>query len=460
MCDSNINLAASHFSPHASLVGLGLKLGQLHFFEPVRRLVTIKQKVLKYTPGDKLYAGFVTILAGGQGMVEANKLVGADPALQAAFGLATGPDQSTIQATLDAATPQNLVQMYQAVKEVYQTHSQGYRHDYTQDWQILDGDMSGLPCGPKAALATKGYFAKQRNRRGRQLGRVVASRYQEIVSDQLFNGTTQLNRALPDLVRAAEEILELDEAKRKRTIWRLDSGAGSLAGLNWLLGRGYQILAKDCSSKRASQLCQSVAQWIDDPLNEGRQIGWISEEASEYVRPVKRIGVRCRKANQQWGQAVLVTTLSSLDVIKLSGQTVQNGGDPVQALLAYAYFYDQRGGGVETSFKEDKAGLGLSKRNKKRFEAQGLVVQLGVLAHNALVWGQGWLSQIQPKIKRFGLKRMVRDLLTMCGMIIFNETGHIIQIILNQADTYASLIVESLATLLATEQVAVNLGQT
>ena len=41
------------------------------------------------------------------------------------------------------------------------------------------------PCGEKAAFATKGYFAKQRNRRGRQLGRVLASHYAEIVVDRL-----------------------------------------------------------------------------------------------------------------------------------------------------------------------------------------------------------------------------------------------------------------------------------
>jgi hypothetical protein len=34
----------------------------------------------------------------------------------------------------------------------------------------LDVDMSGMPYGPKAAFATRGYFAGQYHRRGRQLG--------------------------------------------------------------------------------------------------------------------------------------------------------------------------------------------------------------------------------------------------------------------------------------------------
>jgi hypothetical protein len=43
-------------------------------------------------------------------------------------------------------------------------------------------------------------------------------------------------------------------------------------------------------------------------------------------------------------------------------------------------------GGVETSFKGDKQGLGIGKRNKKRFEIQQMVMLLGSLAHNVVVW--------------------------------------------------------------------------
>ncbi len=82
--------------------------------------------------------------------------------------------------------------------------------------------MSGLPCGKKAAFATKGYFAKQRNRRGRQLGRVLASHYAEIVVDRLFDGRTQLTKALQPLMQAAERTLQLNKIKRARTVVRVD----------------------------------------------------------------------------------------------------------------------------------------------------------------------------------------------------------------------------------------------
>jgi hypothetical protein len=139
----------------------------------------------------------------------------------------------------------------------------------------LDADLTGLPCGPKAALATKGYFAKQRYRRGRQLGRVLATRYQEVVIDQLYSGTTYLRTALFELMLAAERTLQLDEAKRRRTILRIDAGAGSVEDINWALSRGYQVHAKDYSGQRARILADSVTEWVEDPQVPGRQVGWV-----------------------------------------------------------------------------------------------------------------------------------------------------------------------------------------
>ena len=129
---------------------------------------------------------------------------------------------------------------------IYQQHSQGFQHDYQASFQVLDVDMSGLPCGPKAAFATKGYFAKQRNRRGRQLGRVLASHYGEIVVDRLFDGKTQLTRALQPLMLAAEQTLQLEEEKWSRTIVR--EGA-------WMMSIGCSRAATWCTGKitRASR---------------------------------------------------------------------------------------------------------------------------------------------------------------------------------------------------------------
>ena len=332
--------SSGQFTPRAVLAAIGVKLQALDLFAPIRQGVHIEQKVVKHKPVDKLYDAFITILAGAEGLVQINTLLRADPALQAAMGRTCCAEQSVVQETLDACTPQTVEQLEQALDTIYQRHSQGYRHDYGRAYQILDVDLSGMPCGRKAELATKGYFAKQRNRRGRQLGRVVASRYDEVVVDRVFAGTTPLATALQPLVTAAERTLGLaeDAPRRERTILRVDAGGGSLADVNWALARGYRVHAKDYSSSRARTLAARVTTWVDDPRVPGRQVGWVPQDARAYVRPVRRLAVRCPKKNGQWGEAVLITALTPAEVLALTGQSPSAVADPAAVLLAMCTF--------------------------------------------------------------------------------------------------------------------------
>src|SRR5436309_3184432 len=213
-------LATKTFTCSASLAAIGIKLAQLKLFEPIAQQVQIAQKTIKDQPSDKLYDAFISILAGAHGLVEINTRLRADVGLQRAFGRTRCAEQSAVQDTLKASTAENVKQMEHAIDSMYRQQSQGYQHNYQASFQVLDVDMSGLPCGPKAAFATKGYFAKQRNRRGRQLGCVLASRYGEILVDRLFDGKTQLTAALQPLMQATETTLRLDEDKRQRTIVR------------------------------------------------------------------------------------------------------------------------------------------------------------------------------------------------------------------------------------------------
>ena len=436
------------------LTAIGIKVRKMKLFEPIEREVKIKQKIVKYRPVDKLMAGYIALLAGAQGMVEVNKRVRAERALQIAFGRQGCAEQSVVQGTLDACNSKNVEEMQTAINKIFRRHSQGYRHDYQYEYQLVDIDMTGRPCGRKAALASKGYFAKQRNRRGRQEGYVLATWYEELVVAQLYNGKTQLNGALKSLVEATEDCLEMDEAKRQRTILRIDSGGGSLEDINWVLEQGYQIHCKDYSGRRATHLAESVPQWIVDPKDPQREYGWVTLDPIEYCRPVRRIAVRCRKANGQWAIGVIISSLQPKDMLRLAGYYDQDS-----ALAAYVQFYDLRGGGIEIEIKEDKQGLGTTKRNKKRFEAQQILVQLEVLAHNTLVWARFWLADHCLRISRFGLKRFVRDVLHLNGLVVLAPDIHILQLILNPIDPFAKELSPGLAALLAQEHVAVCLGE-
>ena len=218
-------------------------------------------------------------------------------------------------------------------------------------------------------------------------------------------------------------------AKRALTIIRVDAGAGTLDDLNWLLARGYLVMAKEYSGQRVLRLAKTVTEWVQDPDWSERSFGWVTELPIDYVRLVQRIAVRCRRQDGTFAYGVLIFSLSAEQVLAVLKRTSSHTVDPTAVLVASVALYDQRGGGIETSFKGDKQGLGLTKRNKKRFEAQHMLVLLGSLVHNVVVWARRWLSC--PQIQHYGILRMMRDVFPVSGLLHFDAAVSVVEIILN-----------------------------
>ena len=128
---------------------------------------------------------------------------------------------------------------------------------------------------------------------------------------------------------------------------------------------------------------------------------------------------------------MLVFTLSDEQITDLSRPAVTASSDPVVLMRRVLHFYDLRGGGVETQFKSDKQGLGLSHRNKKRFAAQEMLILLGQLAHNFIIWTRDDLARVDKRFDKFGIKRMVRDAFHTDGTVTLADSGAITQIVLN-----------------------------
>jgi hypothetical protein len=178
--------------------------------------------------------------------------------------------------------------MRRALKVILQRHSQSYRHDYTQTWQVLDIDLTGMPAGRLGEGVTPGYFAKQKNHRGRQLGRVLATVYDEIVVDRLYDGKRVLHRSLQELLTTAEDVLDLAENKRESTIIRLDAGGGEEADINWVLERGYALLVKVKNWRRAHKLAATVSEWHSDPKVPERDVGWVPSRPVSWQYGIAR----------------------------------------------------------------------------------------------------------------------------------------------------------------------------
>src|SRR5215510_3144899 len=431
-------------SPQASLAAVGQWMREQGIWQYIEEQVVIPQKVLRYRPTDKLLDALMNILAGGHGLVEVNTRVKSDEGLQRAFGRGGCAEQSVISDTLNACTRETVSQMQQALHEVYQAHSQAYRHNYSAQLQVLDADMSGLPAGRQGEGVSKGYFPAAKNRRGRQLGRVVASLYDEIVVEGLYDGKRQLDRSLSELLEAAETVLDLTSAKRRRTLVRVDAGGGTDEDINWLLRRGYQIMLKVKHYRRCAKLCRSVRTWYADPKVEGRQVGWV-ESPHPYAKPTRQLGIRSRKRNGHWTYHVVAFSLTDEQLFWLAHQPLRTCPTAQQILFAALHAYDLRSGGVETSNKGSKQGLGLTKRNKRRFAAQYMLVLLAQLAYNLITWTRTRLTQLDKQFAGFGCLRMVRDVFHIPGQIQLDAQGRVLQITLCAAHPLARAVAQALA---------------
>lgn len=77
--------------------------------------------------------------------------------------------------------------------------------------------------------------------------------------------------------------------------------------------------------------------------------------------------------------------------------------------------------GLETSIKGSKEGLGLTKRNKKRFLTQEMLVLLAQLAYNFITWMRNQLARHVPFWKGNGILRLVRDAFHINGKICLDS---------------------------------------
>jgi hypothetical protein len=447
------------FSGQASLAAVGLWMSEKQVWKVIEAQVKIRQKVIQHTPTDKLKDVLMTILAGGHGVVEANTRVRADKALQLAFGRTGCAEQSTLSATLDASTATNVQELAAALKVIYHQQSQGYRHAYAQAYQVLDIDLSALVAGAQAEGATKGYFSGHKNRRGRQLGRVVASRYGEIVYEKLYPGVIQLEKNLPELLQGAEAVLDLDEARRARTILRIDAGGGTDANINFWLGRGYLGLAKVKNWQRICKLVASVTHWFPLPDQPDHAAGWV-ETPHVYVQPTRQVALRWPDVKRGgWKYSVVVVKLPDDGLFALAHLPLPAPCTDLERLMAIVQAYDLRGGGVETSYKDSKQGVGVNHRNKKRFAAQEMLVLLAQLAYNLVGWVQKELAHHSATLATFGTLRMVRDAFHIPGKLEFDPEDQLVAITLNQLHKLASAFCAYWQVQFAQSHMSFNLGE-
>jgi len=367
---------------------------------------------------------WVGILAGCEVVSQVNTTIRADPLLARAWGRESFYEQSTIARVLDACGARQVQQMRAATESLFRWLGGAHRHDFSHSLLRVDIDLTGLPASKQAEGSTKGYFSGRRNTYGRQLARVGATDYREVIASLLYPGSQTSLASLRPAVLTLERVLDLNSCRRQCTLLRIDGGFGNDENLAWALSRNYQLIAKGYSGKRAAAYARRVRQWTE--IRPGDS--WVALSPVQLVFPVptQTIVVRWLTPKRHFRHGLYITTDLEATPAKV------------------AEIYDARGAG-EVEIQTDHMGLLLRRRRKRHFAAQEMLVLLNDLAHNWLAWLHTWALKDGP-FYHFGPKRIVRDLLTIPGEAdIVNDA--LIELRLKASHPYAAAMAEALKCL-------------
>ena len=194
---------------------------QKGIFQSIDDGVIIPQKTVDYTPSDKLVLVILSQLCGHQTLSEVNWTLRVDEPLLLAFGYEKCPDQSVLQATLNAATARSVSQLSSVASSLFAQHGLFFPHFQqlpVTESATIDLDLTAQPCSKQAEGAKKGYFAKQKKSYGRQLARILVAETSEIVLDQLYAGNQVSCTAFKEMVYEMERVLSLDEKANRMRI--------------------------------------------------------------------------------------------------------------------------------------------------------------------------------------------------------------------------------------------------
>jgi hypothetical protein len=380
-------------------------------FKPLEAHVKIQQKVLKYTPVQKLEMFLVAVLAGAKAVSQTATTVRLDPALISAFGLPGCAEQSSIAQTLNAATEQDVADLQATLGELFGSFSQAHRHGFPHKLLVLDVDLSPLPASSEASGSERGYMGRCRSKTGRKLVRVRVAETQEIVWETVIAGRkVESLPVLQEAIYAMESRLGLSGEgadmvkKRGQTEIRLDSGWGSGPIITWLLARGYQVTGKFRSAGQVRKLVRGINTW-QPTSSPGREVAEVPTPVA-FVRPLRQYAVRTPSKEQEGGYCHAVVFTNRTDL----------------SMMGVVEHYDGRAG-MEADLKSDKHGLGLAVIRKHLLPAQKMVVLLVELAHNILLWAREWLGEHASRLHQYGIVRLIQQVWAIPGRVKLTDKG-------------------------------------
>ena len=383
----------------ASLCALGEYLRRHCFFAPVREQVQIRQKMVRYRPIDKLRDALSGILCGAKTIAQNNGTIRTDRAVQRALGRTGCAEQSTIARTLRACTAETVGQFQKVSWYYLKRYGMTPHHRFHDAPLWVASDLPPMPIGAKAEGSERTWMGRNRRKTGRKTLRITASPYREILHETLLRGKETAVPAVQAAILEVETYLGWSRERRAPIVLRLDGGFGTTAVLNWLLSRGYQVVAKLSNHGRVQKWRQAIGPW-QPTSSPGRDMA-ASVRPHRFCRTTHQGVMRPPPEKGGYHDAVLLTTVLAL------APTVLADASEGRAM-------------IEATFCQDTQALGLVKRRQHTWEAQQMVLRLARLAPHLLLWSKRWLSRVPATRWRFegyGLGRLLQEGTTVPGVI-------------------------------------------
>ena len=221
-----------------------------------------------------------------------------------------------------------------------------------------------------------------------------------------------------------EETLRVSPRQRRHICLRLDGGFGTDDNLQWVLQRGYQLIAKSKSGRRAGAWGRQVQQWYE--LRPDQRWVAIAPRQLPFCVPTRTLALRWRNSKGKLKHALYVVT------------------DLDSPLDAVCHRYDLRGG-AEVDIRDDKQGLLLTHRRKRAWYAQEILVLLNDLAHNFISAFRREVLLDTP-LAGFGPYRLIQDVFNIPGEVVI-QGERLAELRLLETHPYAAIIAEALPRL-------------
>lgn len=376
--------------------GVALLWGWLKRSQLLRFLnfIPLDLKTVRRTPRSKLEDLLACLTTGVPSLGQIDVRMRRDRGLTLALGRDSLADQSLLSQTLDAFDAGSLDRLRSNMVRLLSQRSRALARIRLGRFTILDLDMTDLPCSRRCEGAMKGRTTGKRGRTVRQLSVVYNHRYREPFDVFLHPGNVHSAGPLEEIVQTLESAYGWERSTRESICWRLDSGYGSDRKLSWLMRRGYRVVAKGLSDRRAA--------------------GWgrtLEEKAWKPVHRTQDVHERGRVPTLTSPQRCLVirTHQSKSEGFRYSylASNLEKWVRPKSHVL----FYNQRQG-MEKEIQQIKTVLGLRHKRKRSFEGMQALALLTLMANLMLVWFRREL-----RLEHLGLKRFIRDVLKTPGFV-------------------------------------------